>query len=38
MRPIDDASDDMSFPTFREGEMYEGMERNKRYTLKELGL
>lgn len=33
-----DASDDMSFPTFCEGEMYEGMERNKWYTLEELGL
>lgn len=33
-----DASDDMSFPTFREDEMYEGMERNKWYTLEELGL
>ena len=33
-----DASNDMSFPSFREGEMYDGMERNKRYTLKELGL
>lgn len=33
-----DANDDMSFPTFREDEMYEGMERNKWYTLEELGL
>lgn len=33
-----DASDDMSFPNFREGEMYEGMEINKWYTLEELGL
>lgn len=33
-----DASDDMSFPTFCEGEMYDGMERNKWYTLEELGL
>ena len=28
----------MSFPTFRKGTMYKGMELNKKYTLKELGL
>lgn len=28
----------ISFPFFREGTMYKGMEVNKRYTLKELGL
>ena len=28
----------MSFPTFRKGTMYKGMELNKEYTLKELGL
>ena len=33
-----DASDDMSFPTFREGKMYEGMEPDRWYSLEELGL
>lgn len=28
----------MGFPCFKEGAMYKGMEPNKEYTLKELGL
>lgn len=28
----------LSFPTFKTGKMYKGMERNKEYTLEELGL
>lgn len=30
--------DIMTFPYFKQGEMYNGMEYNKQYTLKELGL
>lgn len=33
-----DANDDMTFPAFREIDMYKGMEINRKYTLKELGL
>lgn len=36
IRMID--NDDISFPYFEKGAMYQGMEENKRYTLKELGL
>lgn len=35
---FNDGNYDMNFPVFRESIMYKGMERCKKYTLKELGL
>ena len=35
---FNDGNYDMNFPVFRESIMYKGMERYKKYTLKELGL
>lgn len=31
-------NDSFSFPSFKKGKMYKGMKRDKKYTLKELGL
>lgn len=34
----DGVSDSISLPLFKKGKMYKGMKRDKKYTLKELGL